>query len=265
MSPRARRAVIIVGTVAAALGLVVVGFLVYAITPYRADPDTSLSVWRSNAVEITGTDRGYVIEPTTPGGQAEELGLVFVPGARVEPSAYLYKMSGIVIETGITVIITRPTLNFAILDSRPLESFTADAPEIDRWLVGGHSLGGVRACQWAEAATNAETASERSPDSADVVGLMLFGSYCNDDVSDTSLAVASFVASNDGLSTSEDVAARSNLLLSEAVTITLDGANHASFGDYGAQAGDGEATVSTEDVQAEIARATAEFVGPLAR
>ncbi len=259
MPSRARRAVIIVGTAFALLGLLVAGFLVWANLPYRADPDVSLAVWRSTAVQITGTDRGYVIEPTTAGGEGDELGLVFIPGARVEPSAYLYKMSGIVNATGMTVVITRPTLNFAILDTRPLETFTADAPDIDRWLVGGHSLGGVRACQWVQTATEPSDA----PASPDVVGLMLFGSYCDTDLSNSQLAVASFVATNDGLSTPDDIASRANLLPGETVTITLDGANHAQFGDYGTQAGDGEATVTTEEVQAQIARATADFVSRL--
>lgn len=250
---------IVVGAVFASLGLLAAGFLIFALTPYSAEEEAYRAAWRSNAVQITGTDRGFVIEPTTAGRGSEELGLVFVPGARVEPSAYLFRMSGIVAETGMTVVITRPTLNFAILDGRPLETFTADAPDVDRWLVGGHSLGGVRACQWAQTAASAPP----SPASPDVVGLMLFGSYCADDLSGTDLAVASFVASNDGLSTPDDIAASANLLPDGAVTITLEGANHAQFGDYGSQFGDGESTVTTDEVQAQIVRATADFVGRL--
>ncbi|MGY6497730.1 MAG: alpha/beta hydrolase [Microcella sp.] len=256
MSSRARRTIIVVGAVFASLGLFVVGFVVYASLPYRADEDAYLAAWRSNAVQITGTDRGFVIEPTTTGRGSEDIGLVFIPGARVEPSAYLFRMAGIVAETGMTVVITRPTLNFAILDSRPLETFTADAPTIDTWLVGGHSLGGVRACQWAQSSAN----SAESPASPEVVGLMLFGSYCADDLSGSGLAVATFVASNDGLSTPEDIAQRAKLLPDDAITFTLEGANHAQFGDYGAQAGDGEATISTDEVQRQIALSTAEFV-----
>ncbi|MEI5583848.1 MULTISPECIES: alpha/beta hydrolase [unclassified Agromyces] len=231
--------------------LVVVGFLVYASLVFEGDREASLDAWRSNGVEITGTDRSIVIEPTT---GATDTGLVFIPGAKVQPSAYLYKMAGIVEATGMTVVITEPTLNLAFFDTRPLSAFTADAPDVERWYVGGHSLGGVRACQLA-ADAEADAAAEPA-----VEGLILFGSYCVDDLSDSDLAVLSIVGENDGLSTPEDVAARSGNLPDDAVTVVIEGANHAAFGDYGDQPGDGTATIDRQTARAEIADAVAEFV-----
>lgn len=232
------------------LVLVVVGFLVYASLVFEGDREASLDAWRSNGVEITGTERSIVIEPTT---GATGTGLVFIPGAKVQPSAYLYKMAGIAEATGMTVVITEPTLNLAFFDTRPLSEFTADAPDVDRWFVGGHSLGGVRACQLA--------ADEQGEPPVD--GLILFGSYCVDDLSDTDLAVLSIVAENDGLSTPEDVAARSGNLPDDAVTVVIEGANHAAFGDYGAQPGDGTATIDRQTARAEIADAVAAFLDEL--
>ena len=231
----------------------VVGFLVYATLVYEGDREASLDAWRSNGVEITGTDGSIVIEPTT---GATDTGLVFIPGAKVQPSAYLYKMAGIVEATGMTVVITEPTLNLAFFDTRPLSAFTADAPDVERWYVGGHSLGGVRACQLA--ADAADDGAE-----PEVVGLILFGSYCVDDLSDSGLAVLSIVGENDGLSTPEDVASRSGNLPDDTVTVVIEGGNHAAFGDYGAQPGDGVATIDRQTARSEIADAVAEFVsGP---
>ena len=93
---------------------------------------------------IRQTERSFVIEPAD-GGSG--VGLVFIPGAKVDPAAYLWKLSGIVADSGATVVITEPTLNLAFFDTRPLSEFTADAPDVSEWYVGGHSLGGVRSCQ----------------------------------------------------------------------------------------------------------------------
>ena len=236
--------------VAGALVLAVVAFLVYAHIVFAGDREASLDAWRSDAVTIATTDASFVIEPASGG---TDVGLVFIPGAKVEPSAYLYKMSGIVEATGMTVVITKPTLNLAFFDTRPLSTFTAAAPHVDRWFVGGHSLGGVRACQLAAAGAGADEDPE-------VVGLMLFGSYCVDDLSDSGLAALSIVAENDGLSTPEEVADRATLLPADTVSVLIDGANHAAFGDYGEQPGDGTATIDRQQARAEIAVAVESFI-----
>ena len=129
---------------------------------------------------------------------------------------------------GMTVVITRPWLNLAFFDPRPLSDFTSAAPGVDAWLVGGHSLGGVRACQLAP----------------DADGLVLFGSYCANDLSDSGLPVLSISGAEDGLSTPEKIQDSRGLLPADAEFVEIAGAAHASFGDYGPQAGDGTPTIS---------------------
>ena len=43
--------------------------------------------------------------------------------------------------------------------------------------------------------------------------------------------------------------------------VTIEGANHASFGDYGPQAGDGERTISTEQMRAEVTAVLGDLLG----
>jgi hypothetical protein len=231
-----------------ALALAIVGFLVWAHIVFQGEREPSLDAWRSDGVEISRTDEGFLIEPTDE-DVSPDLGLVFIPGARVEPSAYLYKLSGIVEETGMTVVITHPTLNLAFFDTRPLAAFTDDAPDVSRWLVGGHSLGGVRACQLVEGQADAAA--------PEVVGLVLFGSYCANDLSGSDLAVLSLVGEHDGLSTPEKVADAAHLLPEDATSVLVEGANHAAFGDYGPQPGDGVATADRQTVREEISGAVA--------
>lgn len=220
--------------VIAVVVLVLVVALVWTQQVMAGDRDAALNAWTNDDITITDTQTGIIMEPIS---GADATGLVFVPGAKVDPYAYLDKLSGIA-ANGTTVVITKPTLNIAFADVRPLDAFTADAPGIDAWFVGGHSLGGVKACQYA--ADN------------EVAGLVLFGSYCANDLSGTDIPVLSFVASNDGLSTPQKIEDAAGLLPADTVTVVLDGANHADFGDYGVQPGDGESVVDDADVRQVI-------------
>ncbi|MGP6172106.1 alpha/beta hydrolase [Microbacterium sp. A204] len=189
------------------------------------------------AITITDAPEGIVLAPRE-GGSAT--GLVFIPGAKVDPWAYVAILQDVAAE-GTTVVITRPWLNLAFFDLRGLDSFTSAVPEIENWGVGGHSLGGVRACQLAG---DAET-------------LVLFASYCATDLSGDSLAVLSLAGTEDRLSTPEKIADARHLLPQDAELIEIEGASHASFGDYGPQSGDGTPTISDDEMRAVVTEALA--------
>ena len=91
------------------------------------------------------------------------------------------------------------------------------------------------------------------------MGLVLFGSYCANDVSESGLKVLSISGSDDGLSTPQKIESAAHLLPSDAVFVEIKGANHASFGDYGVQPGDGTAAISSEQMQAELTRVLVAF------
>ncbi len=207
-----------------------------------AEPEPLADVWADAAVAYRETADGVVLTPDAPNGS----GLVYLAGARVEPAAYASKLSGLV-EAGITVVIARPTLNFAIAETRPLADFEALAPDVDTWFVGGHSLGGVKACLYAA----------EDPDG--LAGLVLFGSYCSADISASDLPVLTLSATEDGLSTPAKIADAARLLPASAQLVSLPGAAHAQFGDYGAQPGDGTPTATDADVRAEITDAVLAF------
>ncbi|WP_157009035.1 alpha/beta hydrolase [Agromyces laixinhei] len=235
--PRKHR--IVRAAVLSAIGLVllaVAGFLIWANTGVmQAEPGILATVKSNPAISVVETGNAVVMAPTR---AASGTGLVFIPGAKVDPHAYLSKLSGAVESAGLTVVITEPILNLAFFDQRPLSAFTDATDGIETWYVGGHSLGGVRACQYAE--------------QPGVQGLVLFGSYCANDLSSTSLDVLSLSANNDGLTTSEDVRRSTHLLPSDTTFVEIEGANHARFGDYGLQSGDGSATISSEQVRCVI-------------
>ncbi|CAN5468682.1 alpha/beta hydrolase [soil metagenome] len=225
--------------------LAIVALVTWANIVMQGERGPALSAWRDNRISIVSTDHSIVL---TPSSGATGTGLVFIPGAKVDPYAYLYKLSGIV-DKGVTVVITKPILNLAFFDQRPLATFTADAPEVTRWFVGGHSLGGVRACMLAD-----------STSGPDVAGLVLFGSYCANDLSRTPLVVLSIGGERDGLSTPATIDAAKGMLPASATFVEIPGSNHARFGDYGVQPGDGVATISTAAARSAITTALARIL-----
>lgn len=223
----------------------VLGIVVWSqVGVMAAEPAPLAAVRADAAIEITDDGAGIVLAPAD---GAADLGLVFIPGAKVDPWAYAAKLSGLVREHGVTVVITKPWLNLAFFDLRPLSAFTDLSAETEDWMVGGHSLGGVRACQLAE----------------DADALVLFASYCATDLSDSDLPVLSLAGSEDGLSTPQKIADARPLLPADAVMIEIAGAAHASFGDYGPQSGDGVPTISDEEMDAALTQALGEFAAGL--
>lgn len=222
--------------------LLVGGILVYTqVGVMAAEPGPLAEAEARPGVSIRDDGAGIVLSPTA---GATGQGLVFIPGAKVEAEGYIATFADSVVDDGLTVVITRPWLNLAFFDPRPLSSFTDLAPDVSSWAVGGHSLGGVRACQLA----------------TDADALVLFASYCANDLSASGLPVLSLSGSEDGLSTPQKIADARDELPADATFVEIPGASHASFGAYGPQAGDGIPTADPADVDRIIADELAGFL-----
>jgi dienelactone hydrolase len=171
-------------------------------------------------------------------------GLIVYTGARVVPEAYA-PIAERVAAAGYPVFVPRLTLNFAIFDADAADAVIAAHPEIERWVIAGHSLGGVMAALYAEA-------------NPEIDGLVLWGSYPEEslDLSGSELVVASIYGSNDGLSTPDEVLAAADNLPPDAAFVEIQGGNHAQFGNYGEQRGDQPATIPAEEQWSMIADAT---------
>lgn len=210
-----------------------------------AEPEPVAAVEGDDRIVIRDDPGAIVLSPAS---GVVDVGLVYIPGAKVDAWAYAAKMSGVVAESGVTVVIAKPWLNLAFFDLRPLFSFSELAPDIETWMVGGHSLGGVRACQLAN----------------DADALALFASYCANDLSGSDLPVLSLGGSQDGVSTPQDIADALPRLPADAIVVEIEGASHSSFGDYGPQPGDGTPTISDDDMTSRLTELVGEFAASLA-
>ncbi len=184
-----------------------------------------------------------------PQGDPKSVGIVLYPGAKVEPLSYGAYALGLA-QDGYLVCILDVAFHLAIFDADKAEDFIALHPEIGSWYVGGHSMGGVAAAMYAD--------DHRES----VDGLILLGSYPagSNDLSEADLDVLSIYAEFDGLTLLSDIEASRALLPADATFEMITGGNHAGFGLYGAQAGDGTAEISALAQQTWMILSTLAFL-----
>ena len=120
--------------------------------------------------------------------------------------------------------------------------------EIEKWYIGGHSLGGAMA------------ASYLSDHVADYEGFILLGAYSTDDLSTTDLKVLSVYGSEDKVLNREKYDNNKQNLPEGFREVVLKGGCHAYFGMYGAQDGDGTPTITNEEQIRLTADTIFEFV-----
>lgn len=185
---------------------------------------------------------GDVIKPT--------VGLVFYPGARVDSRAYAAVLRPLA-RAGYLVVVLKEPFGLAVAAPGQAESAINVHPEIRHWAVGGHSLGGTAAADYASSAGK-------------VKGLLLWASYPAAQVLRTDLRVTSIFGTSDGVSTPTEIEASRDSLPPRASFVPVKGAVHASFGDYGQQPGDGTPSIAPAAAQQQIVAASTKLLASLA-
>jgi hypothetical protein len=248
---RRRRVLLaVVAALAALLVLAVAGAVVWVLTPYRAEAEPLAQARALPGVLVESSDDAMVLAPE---GAASGTGVVFYPGARVEAEAYAASWAPVVADTGATVVIPRMPFHLAVLDPDRADAAVADhGGGVERWYLGGHSLGGAMA------------AAHAGGDPAfPVAGLVLWGAYATESagLADRGdLRVLSVTGSEDGLSDPAAIEANRGHLPEDAVTVEIDGMNHAQFGAYGDQSGDGTARIDDAAARQVLAEHVTAFL-----
>ncbi|GIG36460.1 alpha/beta hydrolase [Cellulomonas pakistanensis] len=246
--PRARRVLRATGAGVGLALLVVLAGATAWLRPFPAT-DVALDALRADdAVEVRESAGWYAFVPR---GAEPTTGLVYSPGARVDVRATATVLRPLA-EAGYLVVALKEPLGIALTSPDQSASAMAEFDGIERWAVGGHSLGGVAASSFA--ASHAD----------EVDGLLLHASYPLGDLSGADLVVASVSGSADGLTTPEDVDASRPKLPAGTAFTEVDGAVHAFFADYGPQPGDGTPTTTRESAQREIVAASVALLDDVA-
>ncbi|WP_395244883.1 alpha/beta hydrolase [Agromyces sp. MMS24-K17] len=220
--------------------------------PYDAVEPALAAMQSDAAVTVSETATEIVLQPRS---DASSVGVMFQPGALVDARAYAAVLRPLA-EDGHTVVIAKQPFGIAFFAIGALDSARDQHPEIDRWVVGGHSLGGTVAAM--------EATADAADGTAPVAGLMLYASYPANDISSTlDAAVESISGTRDGLATPEKIDASRDDLPADTEYTVIEGASHAQFGDYGPQPGDNTPTISHDDARTQISTASRDFVDRL--
>lgn len=171
------------------------------------------------------------------GKPTAKLTVVVYPGALVDPGAYSI-WAQTVAQAGYRVAIVSFPDDLAVLKPN---AAAAVLKSNQPYVIGGHSLGGVMASRYA------------AKHSRNLKGVFFLASYPDAKGALRDVPVLSLTASHDQVLKRDAWRKAKANLPDDTQYHELSGGNHAGFGDYGKQAGDGVATISNATQQRWVA------------
>lgn len=213
-----------------------IGGAIYVSDYYRADETAQQALLSSKQVTVLPADEKIIFAPASADPDA---GFIFYPGGKVEHTAYAPLLHTLA-QNGILCVLCEMPLRLAVLDMNAADGIPEEMqlqyPSIQKWYIGGHSLGGSMAASHA----GGTTASPYS-------GLVLLASYSTADLAASGMNVLSLYGTCDQVLNAEKYQEYFDNLPAGTTEIVLKGANHAQFGSYGSQKGDGIAEISASE------------------
>ena len=204
-------------------------FLIYVRQYSPADPSAKAALQSDSTVSVTKTDYGWFFD-----GPSETDAIIFYPGGKVEETAYAVLLHDLAAK-GMDACLVRMPFHLAVL-GRNKAAHVMKEYDYDHWYIGGHSLGGVMAADYA------------ADHSADLDGVYLLAAYPAKPLSENTQTVMIY-GSEDSVLNMEKLKEANQYLPSDSDTCVIQGGNHAQFGNYGTQKGDGTASISSEEQQ----------------
>lgn len=223
---------------------ITVAFVGWTSTPLGPGQAALAALRPDNHVAVETLNGWTVFRPKDTQTQT---GFIFYPGGRVDYRSYAPILKSIA-QNGFLVVLVPMPLSMAFFAPDKADPVFASFPEIQHWALGGHSLGGAMAARYVF------THPEK------VQGLILWASYPadTDSLANQNLAVLSIYGSEDG--SVDKIEASKTLLPADTTWQKIEGGNHAQFGDYGLQPGDGKANINPEEQWGQVSSATVAFL-----
>lgn len=233
-----KKKVIILASIAILFLSLFIGCIIYLNSYYEYIPDEEASSLDVNYLD----DNTILFEASN-----SNVGLIFYPGGKVDYKAYIPLMEELK-KQGVTCILVKMPFNLAVFDMNRADGLQEFYPNIDSWYIAGHSLGGSMAASYL--ANNID----------DYKGLILLGSYSTVDLSNTNIDVLSIYGSNDLVMNKENYIKYKNNIDDNLIEVIIDGGNHAYYGMYGNQDGDGDATITNREQINETCKYIIDFI-----
>lgn len=191
-------------------------------------------------VAIFESNDTLIFEPKT---RSEKTSVILYPGAFVEALSYA-PLAHALADAGYKTYIPEMPLDLAIFGKNKAEAII-DQNSDERFVIGGHSFGGVIASRFAK----------EHP--GKLHGVFYLASYPDKKGSlrNTSLQALSITATDDGILNYKKYRKNKRYLPEDTTFVKIKGGNHAQFGAYGKQNGDKKAKISVEKQTKETSAA----------
>ncbi len=222
------------------LALVIAGFVVWANTPLAPTAEALAALQSGSMVQVSESN-GWII--FTPTAEPPTTGFIFYPGGRVDARAYAPQLRAIAEQGYLAVIVPMP-LNLAVFGIDRAQAVIDAYPGIQRWAIGGHSLGGAMAARFVQSHPGA------------VQGLVFWASYPDIDLSGANVKAISIYGTSDAVAQRGTIIDSAARLPAGTPFVAIDGGNHSQFGAYGLQPGDNAASATPADQLAQTIEAT---------
>ena len=216
--------------------------MLYAADYYHANQNAVAALQNSENVSVKLSDDMAIFLPSE-----VKAGFIFYPGGKVEYTAYAPLMHQLA-ENGVACIITKMPLNLAVMDINAADEAVKLLGDVDKLYIGGHSLGGSMAASYIDK-TN-----------LNFDGLVMLAAYSTADLTDNDIDVLVVSAGNDNVINREKESKYTDNLPETAWGYHIAKGNHAQFGSYGIQEGDGVAEISADEQLLFTADAILEFM-----
>lgn len=216
-------------TAAVSMILIAAGLFAYLEVYYHADSEVDEYLKSGSGVKVSESKDAYFFD-----GPGSESAVVFYPGAKVEETAYAPLMFRLA-RQGTDCFLLKLPFRMAIFEPNAADDVTR-AYDYDHWYLMGHSLGGIVAAEY-----NAKNTEETD-------GVVLLASYPTVPVPNSE-KLLSIYGSNDGCLSRNEYRGSKGLWPKLRTELIINGGNHAGFGYYGPQKGDGEAGISPYEQQ----------------
>lgn len=228
----------------AVLIVALAGFAYYVSDYYHADSTALAAINSTESYNVSDTNDFITFTPTK---NKSTTGIIFYPGGKVQPEAYSVIASKLA-SNGYTTVIVKMPFNLAVFDANKADKAIAQHPEIDSWVIMGHSLGGVFASDYA---VNHQDK---------IRGVIYLAAYPSANASNATFKALSIRGSLDNLTTAQDIADNKNKYPANTTFITIVSGNHYNNGNYGPQAGDNNSTITREQQQNETVNYILDFL-----
>ena len=213
------------------------GFFVYANIYYHAEETATDLMNGTENVSVVKVSNGLLLD-----GYGNDTAIIFYPGAKVEYTSYLPLLMDVA-SKGYDCYLVEMPFNLAFFNKNSADEILKNS-SYNHYFIAGHSLGGAMASIYVN-------------NTGTMDGIIYLASHSPNEIHIPALSI---YGSNDGVMNMEHYQEAKQLMKNNFTELIINGGNHAQFGNYGNQSGDGAANITAESQQNQTVDAIIEFL-----